>query len=201
MSQAYPSNLTREQYEFLSDLLPAAKSGGRAREVDLWDVLNAIMYILVEGCRWRSLPGDFPAWQTVYTYFRNWRKDGTWIRIHDQLRQFVRIEAQRQPSPSEGSIDSQSVKSAAGVNQGVGYDAGKQIQGRKRFLSVDTLGLVLRVFVTAANVTEREGGKQVRRNPAKFVLTGGNVTVPKFCPNKRQCSQRRGVVSGVQSNV
>jgi transposase len=161
MSKAYPSNLSREQYEFLSDLLPEAKPGGRPRTVDLWAILNAIFYVLAEGCRWRALPGDFPAWQTVYTYFRNWRKDGTWIKMHDQLHQFVRIEQERQPSPSEGSIDSQSVKTAAGVNQSVGYDAGKQIKGRKRFMSVDTLGLVLRVFVTAANVTEREGGKQV----------------------------------------
>ena len=125
------------------------------------DVLNAIFYILCEGCRWRALPGDFPAWQTVYTYFRNWRHDGTWVRMHDTLREWVRIEAGRQPSPSEAIIDSQSVKSAAGVNQSVGYDAGKQIKGRKRFMTVDTLGLVLRVWVTAASVPERAGGKQV----------------------------------------
>ncbi len=161
MSKAYPSNLTKDQYEILSDLIPEAKPGGRPRSVDLWEVLNAILYVLVEGCRWRGLPGDFPPWQTVYSYFRRWRKDGTWITIHDQLRHMIRAEQQRHPSPSEGSIDSQSVKTAAGVNQAVGYDAGKQIKGRKRFMSVDTLGLVLRVLVTAANVTEREGGKQV----------------------------------------
>jgi transposase len=161
MSKAYPSNLTREQFEFLRDLLPEAKPGGRPRSVDLWDVLNAILYVLVEGVRWRSLPGDFPVWQTVYTYFRNWRKDGTWVKLHDHLHEFIRIEQERQPSPSEAIIDSQSVKTAAGVNQAVGYDAGKQIKGRKRFMTVDTLGLVLRVLVTAANVPEREGGKQV----------------------------------------
>ena len=161
MSKAYPSNLTRTQYEFLSDLLPAAKPGGRPRTVELWAVLNAILYVLVEGCRWRSLPGDFPAWQTVYTYFRNWRKDGTWQTIHDHLREWTRIEQQRQPSPSEAIIDSQSVKSAAGVHAAVGFDGGKLIKGRKRFLTVDTLGLVLRVLVTAANVGEREGGKRV----------------------------------------
>jgi transposase len=161
MSKAYPSNLTKAQYEYLSDLIPEAKSGGRPRSVDLWEILNAIFYVLIEGCRWRALPGDFPPWQTAYSYFYNWRKDGTWVRLHDQLHQFTRIEQQRHPSPSEGSIDSQSVKTAAGINQAVGYDAGKQIKGRKRFLSVDTLGLVLRVLVTAANVTEREGGKQV----------------------------------------
>lgn len=111
MRKAYPSDLTRNQYEFLSDLLPAAKPGGRPRTVELWAVLNAIFYVLVEGVRWRALPGDFPAWQTVYTYFRHWRKDGTWLRIHDQLREWSRIEQERQPSPSEAMIDSQSVMS------------------------------------------------------------------------------------------
>ena len=161
MSKAYPSNLTRAQYEFLSDMIPEAKRGGRQREVDMWEVLNAIFYVLVEGVRWRALPGDFPVWQTVYTYFRNWRKDGTWLHIHDSLQEWTRIEIERHPSPSEAIIDSQSVKSAAMVSQGVGYDAGKKIKGRKRFMTVDTLGLVLRVLVTAANVGEREGGKQV----------------------------------------
>lgn len=161
MSKAYPSNLTQEQYELLSDLLPAAKPGGRPREVELWEVLNGIFYVLVEGVRWRALPGDFPAWQTVYTYFRNWRKDGTWVRIHDRLYRWTRSEQERHPSPSEAIVDSQSVKSAAGVHAAVGFDAGKQIKGRKRFITVDTLGLVLRVLVTAASTPEREGGKQV----------------------------------------
>lgn len=161
MSKAYPSNLSRAQYEFLSDMIPEAKTGGRPREVDMWEVLNAIFYILVEGVRWRALPGDFPAWQTVYTYLRNWRKDGTWLHIHDSLREWTRIDIERHPSPSDAIIDSQSVKTAAMVSQSVGFDAGKKIKGRKRFMAVDTLGLVLRVLVTAAHVGEREGGKQI----------------------------------------
>jgi len=161
MSKAYPSNLSETQFELLSDLIPAPKPGGRPRTVEMWDVLNAIFYVLVEGVRWRALPGDFPAWQTVYTYFRQWRKDGTWVQIHDQLREWTRIEQERHPSPSEAVIDSQSVKSAAGVSQSVGYDAGKHIKGRKRFMTVDTLGLVLRVWVSAASMPEREGAKQV----------------------------------------
>jgi putative transposase len=114
MSQSYPSNLTREQYELLSDLLPAVKPGGHPSSVDLWEMINC-----------------------------------------------TRIEAERHPSPLEAVLDRQSVKSAAGVQDAVGYDAGKQIKGRKRFLSVDTLGLVLRVFVTAASTGERDGGKVV----------------------------------------
>jgi transposase len=161
MSKAYPSNLTHAQYEFLSEMIPEAKPGGRKREVNMWEVLNAIFYVLLEGVRWRSLPGDFPAWQTVYTYFRNWRQDGTWLHIHDSLREWTRIEIERHPSPSEAIIDSQSVKSAAMVSQQVGFDAGKKIKGRKRFMTVDTLGLVLRVLVTAANVPERSGGQQL----------------------------------------
>jgi putative transposase len=161
MSKAYPSNLTLEQYEMLSDLIAEPKRGGRPRTVDIWEVLNAIFYVLVEGVRWRALPGDFPAWQTVYTYFRNWRKDGTWITMHDSLREWVRIEQGRDPHPSEASIDSQSVKTAAGVHEAVGYDAGKQIKGRKRFNMVDTLGLLMAVRVMAASVGEREGGKQL----------------------------------------
>jgi transposase len=143
----------------------------------MWSVLNAIFYLLTQGCTWRNLPGDFPAWQTVYTYFRNWGKDGTWVAIHEKLRDWVRSEQERKPDPSEAIIDSQSVKTAesfragfplmettqaaAMLNQSVGYDAGKKIKGRKRFITVDTLGLVLSVFVTAASQTEREGGKVV----------------------------------------
>lgn len=96
----------------------------------------------------------------MYTYFRNWRKDGTWVRIHDSLREWARVDMGRQPSPSEAIIDSQSVKSAAMVSQAVGFDGGKLLKGRKRFLTVDTLGLVLRVLVTAASIGEREGGER-----------------------------------------
>jgi putative transposase len=97
----------------------------------------------------------------VYTYLRNWRKDGTWRRIHDQLREWTRVSELHAASPSELIIDSQSAKSVAMLSQAIGYDAGKQVKGRKRFIIVDTLGLILRVIVTAANVPERAGVKQV----------------------------------------
>jgi len=105
MSKAYASNLTSDQWELLEPLIPA-KPGGRPREVEIWNILNAILYLLSEGCRWRSLP-DFPAWQTVYTYFRNWRIDGTWVSIHDRLREWVRVDNEREASPSEVIVDSQ----------------------------------------------------------------------------------------------
>ena len=132
MSKAYSTNLTEAQFELIEPLIPKALPGGRPREVDIWAVLNAIFYVLVQGCKWRDLPGDFPAWQTVYTYFRNWRIDGTWIEIHDRLRLWTRVDHQRLPSPSEAIVDSQSVETATMIHQAVGYDAAKKIKGRKR---------------------------------------------------------------------
>jgi putative transposase len=90
MNPSYPSNLTSEQWELLSGLIPAAKKGGRKRSVDMEAVVNAILYILCAGCAWRMLPHDFPNWKTVYHYFRQWRKDGTWQQIHERLRLWVR---------------------------------------------------------------------------------------------------------------
>lgn len=168
MSKVYSSNLTKEQWELIEPLIPRAKTGGRKREVDIWCILNAIFYVLTQGCTlcinsrmyMAKLTRRLSPWQTVYTYFRNWRQDGTWISIHDQLRDWVRVDAERAASPSEAIIDSQSVKSAAMVTEEVGYDAGKKIKGRKRFMTVDTLGLVLRVLVTSAKMPERAGAKQ-----------------------------------------
>ncbi len=161
MTKAYPSNLTWEQWELIVELFPSAKPGGRPRTIAMYAVVNAILYVLCEGCTWRGLPGDFPSWSTVYGYFRSWRIDGTWIKIHDQLYQWVRVSDGREPSPSEAAVDSQSVKTATMISVDVGYDAGKKIHGRKRHLSVDMLGLVLRVLVTAASVPERTGAKAV----------------------------------------
>lgn len=161
MTKAYSSNLTQDQFELLQPLIPPAKPGGRPREVDMWAVLNAILYVVVQGCKWRDIPGDLPPWPTVYTYFRNWREDGTWIAIHDRLHSWVRADEGRQGSPSEAMLDSQSVTTATMVSEAVGYDGAKNRKGRKRHTVVDTLGLVLRVVVTAASVPERAGGKQV----------------------------------------
>ena len=161
MSLSYPSDLSLDEFELIKAFCPKAKSGGRPRSTELWSVLNAIFYLVVEGCRWRSMPHDFPPWQTVYSYFRTWKKEGTWVKIHDALHDRNRVIAGHEISPSEVMLDSQSVKSAAFVNKEVGYDAAKIIKGRKRHLTVDCLGLVMRVLVTAASLPEREGGKQV----------------------------------------
>ena len=161
MSSSYPSDLSLDEFELIKAFCPKEKSGGRPRTTDLWAVLNAIFYLVVEGCRWRSIPHDFPNWQTVYSYFRTWKKDGTWLKIHDALHDRTRVIAGHEISPSEVMLDSQSVKSAAFVNKEVGYDAAKMIKGRKRHLTVDCLGLVMRVLVTAASLPEREGAKKV----------------------------------------
>lgn len=161
MTKAYTSNLTRDQFELIQPLLPPAKPGGRPRTVCLWAVLNAIFYLVKQGCSWRDLPGDFPAWQTVYTYYRAWVNDGTWDAIHDRLRAWIRVSEGRSESPTEVILDSQSVATAPMVHRAVGFDAAKKTKGRKRHGVVDTLGLVMAVVVTAASVTEREGGKQV----------------------------------------
>jgi transposase len=101
MSKAYPSHLSLAEYEFLGDLLPAAKPGGRPRAVELWAILKAIFDLIAEGGQGRALPGDFPAGPTVYTDCRNGRKEGTGLNIHDRLREWVSIAQERQPSPSE----------------------------------------------------------------------------------------------------
>lgn len=161
MTKAYPSNLTCVQWELIAQEFPQAKPGGRKRTVALFSVVNAILYVLCQGCTWRALPEDFPAWSTVYGYFWRWSKDGTWIKIHDKLYQWVRVAAGHDPSPSQAVVDSQSVETATMISLEVGYDAGKKIHGRKRHLTVDLLGLVLRVLVTSASLPERQGAKVV----------------------------------------
>jgi transposase len=161
MTKAYTSSLTRDQFNLIEPLIPPARPGGRPRSVNIFLVINAILYVVVQGCKWRDIPGDMANWSTAYTYFRNWRKDGTWKAIHDRVRGWVRVDAGRPESPSEAIIDSQSVESDTIVGEAIGYDGGKQVKGCKRHLTVDTLGLVLRVLVTAANLSEREGAKRV----------------------------------------
>jgi putative transposase len=154
--QHYDTDLTDEQFALVKPFLPRPKKMGRPPS-DLRAVLNAIFYLLRTGCQWRMLPHDFPPWSTVHTWYRRWRRDGTWERINESLRQQVRLRAGRHPSPRSSAADSQSVKTTP---QGGphGFDNGKKVGGRKRHLWVDSMGLVLAVLVTAADVHDSRAG-------------------------------------------
>lgn len=147
--KAYATDLSDEQWAFVEPLIPPGKLGGRRREVDMRAVLNTILYLNRTGCQWDMLPHDLLPKSTVYDYFAAWREDGTWQRIVDALREQVRTVAGREATPSAASIDSQTVKATEQGGEH-GYDGGKKINGRKRHILVDTMGLLLAVLVTTA---------------------------------------------------
>ena len=140
-TKSYPSDLTHVEWVLFEPLIPPAKPGGRPRTVCMLEVVNGIFYVLRSGCAWRLLPHDFPPWQTVYGYFRSWRKAGVWEQMNDALRESVRVEASREEQPSAAILDSQSVKTTETKGER-GYDSNKNIKGRKRHILVDVMGLL-----------------------------------------------------------
>lgn len=160
----YPSDLTDEQWTLVEPLLPLPRvgpKGGRREKHPRRRIVDAIFYVGRTGCSWRQLPKDFPPWPTVYWYFTWWHDDGTVERIHDALRDKVREADGRNIEPSAGLIDSQSVRTADTVPAATrGFDAGKKVKRRKRFIITDTLGLLLAVHVVAANIQDRDGARR-----------------------------------------
>jgi putative transposase len=178
--KTYTSDLTADEWTLIAPLLPVAKSGGRPRTTDLREVVNAIFYLLRGGGTWRLVPPDFPVWQTVYDYCRSWRKAGGWERIPTVLRREVRRQAGRAAEPSAAIMDTQSIKTTERGGEH-GYDGGKKVNGRKRHVLVDTLGLVLKVTVHAADISDGAG--------AKLVLEPGTLG----CPACSTCGRTWGI--------
>jgi transposase len=175
----YPSDTSNAQWALIEPLLPAPQEGGRPEKHPRRAVVDAILYVVRTGCSWRQLPGDFPPWQTVYWYFNQWEQTKTTDKILPVVREQLRVQEGRDPEPSAGLIDSQSVKGADTVGADTrGYDAGKKVNGRKRFITTDTLGLLLCVVVCSARVQDRDGAKSVLldtrlRTRVRFLFADG----------------------------
>jgi putative transposase len=157
---SYPSSLTDEQWSLIEKLLPAFGGFGRPPVHQRRLIVDAILYVVCAGCPWRMLPHDFAPWPTVYGYFRRWRQQGVWQTLHEILVLTLRLDAGKKSNPTAGILDSQSVKIADQAGDR-GFDAGKKINGRKRHVLVDTLGLILAVRVTPASVQDRDGARRL----------------------------------------
>jgi putative transposase len=137
MRKSYPTDVSDAEWSCIAPHMPAPKGLGRPRTHYLREILNAIFfYFLKSGCQWRLLPHDFPRWPTVYHYFRKWCIDGTWGRINRAIRERLWVWLKRDPQPSAGVVDSQSVKSTAVGAEARGYEGGKDVKGRKRHILV-----------------------------------------------------------------
>jgi transposase len=179
----YDTCLTDFQWEIVRPLLPDAATTGRPRTC-LRQVIDAIFYLTKSGCQWRLLPNEFPKWKTVYHHFRAWSRGDCWETINAALRDALRQLQGKKTTPSAASIDSQTVRAAAHCGK-VGYDAAKKTKGRKRFICVDTLGLILGVFLTTADTPERAGARELlepvlREHRLEKIWADGGFSGPEF---------------------
>ena len=152
----YRTNITDKQWQILKKMIPQQKKG--PKQIDRRWILNAIWFLVRTGCQWRNLPHDFPKWKTGYNVFWQWRNDGIWQKIHDALCTMVRKIKGKKPTPSVGIIDSPTLKTTENGGER-GYDAGKKINGRKRHIIVDTLGLIMSLVIHAADIQDQDGAK------------------------------------------
>ena len=171
--EAYPSDLTDGQWAVIEPMIPPAKPGGAERKLDMREVVNTILYISRTGCQWRFLPHDLLKKSSVWDYFKAWKEDGTLQRILDALRRRVRVEAGRQPEPKTASIDSQTVPTHHQGGDST-VDGANGVKGRKRHIVVCSMGLLLAIVVTAANLNEgmqapRVLGKLSRQTTSRLV--------------------------------
>jgi putative transposase len=161
--QAYQSDLKDQEWNLLEPLLPKPSTQGtrgRPQEWPLHEIVNGILYVLRTGCQWRQMPHDLPPWQSVYYHHRKWRLNRLWEKVNTILREKVRQRAGHDATPSAAIVDAQSVKTTL-VKGERGFGAGKKVNGRKRHIVVDTLGLLLLVLVTTGNVQDKPGGKEL----------------------------------------
>jgi transposase len=193
--QGYPTDLNDTEWAQIAPYLPQASCTGAPRKYAWREIMNAMFYIVKNGCVWRALPHDYPCWQTVYYYFRLFRQNGLWEQLNTTIREAVREKAGRQAQASAMIADSQSAKSAEGGEQR-GFDGGKLVSGRKRHLLVDTLGLVVLVKVTAANVQDVHAGKQLF-----FALSQRPALLTRLEKIFADGSYRGELVDWVQTNL
>ncbi len=156
-SKRYPTDLSDAEWSLLGPHLPAPHRRGRPRLHSPREILDAVFYVLKSGCQWRMLPRGFPPWKTVFHYFRAWRLDGTWERMNRALRRRLREKLGREPEPSAGIVDAQSVKTTGVGGEQRGFDGGKKVRGRKRHILVDTEGLLVEARVHSAKVPDQDG--------------------------------------------
>ena len=161
-ARRYPSDTSDKQWAVIEPLLPPVNTGGRPEKHPRRAIVDAILYVVRTGCSWRQLPTDFPPWQTVYWHFTSWEEAKVTEKILAAVRGQLRAQQGRDPEPTAGLVDSQTVKGADTIGRDTrGYDAGKRINGRKRFIVTDTLGLLITVVVCAASMQDRDGAKPV----------------------------------------